>query len=115
MSYWICVIQDICPITVQMKVSPCTMIFEWLFGWLTEMTRLPDSEFEIKHEDIVGLSVGLLYTLSLDPVSIRRAEVSFALWQFFDSWSVMNSVSSQLVYSPVVHGWDMSCFVLAGM
>ena len=55
------------------------MIFEWLFGWLTEMTRLPDSEFEIKHEDIVGLSVGLLCTLSLDPVSIRRAEVSFAL------------------------------------
>ena len=23
MSYWICVVQDICPITVQMKVSPC--------------------------------------------------------------------------------------------
>ena len=23
MSYWICIVQDICPISIQMKVSPC--------------------------------------------------------------------------------------------
>ena len=29
MSYWICVVQDICPITVQMKVSPWLRLAEY--------------------------------------------------------------------------------------
>ena len=35
MSYWICIVQDICPISVQMKVSPCcTKMSVWLYLWM---------------------------------------------------------------------------------
>ena len=40
MSYWICVAQDICPITVQMKVSPCLHFFFSFFFFFVNCTSL---------------------------------------------------------------------------